>query len=91
MWYVRKKYKYINIDKCLIHEIIDLWEKGIKTTGCCCGHGDSNKAYIGVETTSILKMKQLGYTIHYNSCRPKDEDSFIPKTVLLYGTAKSEK
>jgi len=45
MWYVGKKYKYVNIDKCLIHEIINLWEQGIKTTGCCCGHGDSNKAY----------------------------------------------
>lgn len=88
---LEKKYRYVSIDKCLIHEIINLWEQGIKTTGCCCGHGDNNKAYIGVEVSSIPKMKKLGYTIYYNPCRPKDEDSFVPKTILLYGTAKNNK
>lgn len=88
---IEKKYKYVSIDKCLIHEIIDLWEQGIKTTGCCCGHGNISKAYIGVESSFIPKMKQLGYTVRDNPCRPKDEDSFIPKTVLFYDIAKSEK
>jgi len=79
--------KYVCIDKCLIQEIIQLWEMGIKTTGCCCGHG-KNSAYIGVENEFIPKMKQLGYVVAYNPCRPDDEDSFIPKTTLKYGKIK---
>ena len=79
------EFKYIAVDKCLIKEIIDLWEQGIRTTGCCCGHGDKSKAYIGVVFEDIPKMKALGYEVFYNSCRPDDEDSFIPKTNLCYG------
>lgn len=81
------EYKYVAIDKCLIKEIIDLWEKGIHTTGCCCGHGNKNKAFIGVDFEDIPKMKALGYEVQFNSCRPNDEDSFIPKTMLNYGEA----
>lgn len=79
------EFKYVAVDKCLIKEIIDLWEQGIHTTGCCCGHGDSSKAFIGVDFKDIDKMKELGYKVHFNSCRPEDEDSFVPKTTLSYG------
>lgn len=90
-----KIYRYVNIDKCLIHEIIHLWEQGIKTTGCCCGHGDITKAYIQVQKECILKMKELGYVEHFNINHPLADDYFIPKTVLasnfLYGEAKTNK
>lgn len=79
------EFKYVAVDKCLIKEIIDLWEQGIHTTGCCCGHGDASKAFIGVDFEDIDKMKALGYKVHFNSCRPEDEDSFVPKTILSYG------
>lgn len=77
-------FKDVAIDKCLIREIIDLWEKGIKTTGCCCGH-DKTEPFIGVEFEDIDKMKALGYKVQHNPCRPEDEDSFIPKTKMCYG------
>lgn len=79
--------KYVAIDKCLLPEVVSLWEKGIKTTGCCCGHGKKDKAFIGVSFDDIPHMKELGYAVRKNSCRPEDEDSFIPKTVLSYGSA----
>ena len=79
--------KCVAIDKCLLPEIISLWEMGIKTTGCCCGHG-RHEAYIGVEFDDIQKMKDLGYKVHHNSLRPNDEDSFVPKTKLEYGVSK---
>ena len=79
-----KKFKFVSIDKCLLREILDLWEQGIKTTGCCCGHG-TTEAYIGVEFEDIDKMKALGYKIQYNPSRPNDEDSFYPKTLVDYG------
>ena len=78
----------VAIDKCLLPEIISLWEMGIKTTGCCCGHG-KHEACIGVEFDDIQKMKDLGYKVHHNPLRPDDEDSFVPKTKLEYGVSKA--
>lgn len=77
----------VSIDKCLLPEIISLWEMGIKTTGCCCGHG-KQPPFIGVIEADIQKMKDLGYKVQFNSCRPGDEDSFIPKTEFDYGQSK---
>lgn len=82
-----KKPKVVAIDKCLLPEILDLWEHGIKTTGCCCGHGNG-EPYIGVDSDDIQKMKDLGYMVRYNECRIEDEDSFIPKTKFDYQKSK---
>lgn len=84
-----QKIKCVAIDKCLLPEILQLWELGIKTTGCCCGHGQRDKAFIGVRFEHIDKMKDLGYKVQFNSCRPNDSDSFIPKTELKYGKNKN--
>ena len=62
----QRKSKYVNVDKCLLPEILQLWEMGIKTTGCCCGHGNKSAAYIGVDESYIDKMKSMGYEVHYN-------------------------
>ena len=85
----QRRPKCVSIDKCLLPEIIQLWEMGIKTTGCCCGHGDFSKAFIGVRDEYIDKMKTMGYKVWYNPYRPNDEDSFIPKTKLIYGESKN--
>lgn len=77
-------FKIVNIDKCLLPEIIKLWELGIETTGCCCGHAKRG-AFIGVAFEDISKMKALGYKVAFNGCRPGDEDSFVPMTTLHYG------
>ena len=83
----KKEKKVVSIDKCLLPEILELWEMGIKTTGCCCGHGRS-EPYIGVAFDDIQRMKNLGYKVLHNECRPNDEDSFYPKTVLKYQKSK---
>jgi hypothetical protein len=77
--------KTVAIDKCLLGEVVSLWEMGIKTTGCCCGHGKWSKAFIGVKPEYIQVMKDLGYKVHQNVCRPGAEDSFTPKTLFSYG------
>lgn len=79
-----RDFKLVNVDKCLLLEVTKLWEIGIKTTGCCCGHGKTG-AFIGVEEEFIPQMKSLGYKVAFNSCRPFDEDSFIPMTHFEYG------
>lgn len=78
--------KYIAVDKCLLPEILFLWEKGIRTTGCCCGHA-KHLPFIGVIESDIPRMKALGYEVQHNPCRPGDEDTFYPKTALQYGSA----
>lgn len=69
------------VDACLSEEIKFLWSLGIRTTGCCCGH-NTGDPYIGVINEDIPRMKELGYKVHHNPCRPGDEDSFIPKLLL---------
>lgn len=51
---------YVCVDKCLMDEILELWDEQIQTTGCCCGH---NKAipYINTLETDFEKMIELGY------------------------------
>lgn len=65
------------IDRCIVEEIIQLWQLGIFTTGSCCGH-KTHPAYIGVIDEHIPKMKKLGYQVQPNPARPGDEDSFHP-------------
>lgn len=83
----KKRNKLVAIDKCLLPEIIKLWELGIKTTGCCCGHGRTNPL-INVDFDDIQRMKDMGYKVQYNPCRPNDEDTFYPKTILNYQNSK---
>lgn len=77
--------EWIGFDACLAKELFWLWDKGIITTGCCCGkHIDDKKdmSYIGVEDEFIEKMKELGYTVRINETDKTREDEFIPKTNL---------
>lgn len=38
MW-IELTRKNISLDLCIIPEIKALWDVGIPTRGCCCGHG----------------------------------------------------
>lgn len=79
----------IVVDECLANEIEFLWSRGIKTTGCCCGHGIS-LGFIQVREEYIEVMEYLGY-VHY--IYPEKfggtdrKDAFIPKTYghIYYG------
>ena len=74
--------KQVCVDRCLADEVQGLWDLGIVTTGCCCGHHDwYEMRYIGVRDEHIPAMKALGYAVQYNPMRPGDEDSFVPKSV----------
>ena len=76
--------KLVSIDKCLLSEIVSLWEMGIKTTGCCCGHGDASKAFISVHPTHIETMTNMGYKTYYNEFNPEAKDHFYPKSAFRY-------
>lgn len=72
-----------SLDRCIANEIMQLWMRGITTTGCCCGHNRA-RPYIGVIDADIPKMKEMGYEVHPNPCRPGAEDSFYPKDVYIH-------
>lgn len=72
----------VQVDICIADEITKLWNKEIRTTGCCCGHG-SELGFIQVTDECISKMEELGYE-HYiydeEFGGAKRRDAFIPKT-----------
>ena len=72
----------VSIDICISDEIQNLWKQGIKTLGCCCGHG-RKLGFIQVDKTSIKDMEDLGYT-HYIYDEKfggvERKDAFIPKS-----------
>lgn len=72
----------IPVDECLADEIENLWENGIRTCGCCCGHGVW-LGFIEVIEKDIPKMEQMGYQhyIYEKECGGKERlDAFIPKS-----------
>lgn len=70
--------KTVCVDACLVEEVAALWRLGIRTTGCCCGHGGQAPAYIGVVEADIGRMEALGYVVLENRSRPGAQDSFSP-------------
>jgi len=80
--------KKICVDTCIADEIKALWNLGISTTGCCCGH-QKLQGYIGVIDRDIDVMKILGYEVHKNNVRPSDEDSFVPKSTYCHSCQKT--
>lgn len=51
----------ILIDRCMLTDVKQLWEMGIKTVCSCCGHGKQNAAFIVVAPEESERMKELGY------------------------------
>lgn len=48
------------IDHCIAEAIKELWDKGIETTGCCCGH-NFEKGWVSVHPDCYIAMFSLGY------------------------------
>lgn len=85
----RGEYKdEVFVDACLANEILELWSKGIRTTGCCCGHGSEDvMSFISVLDEDIEKMEKLGYQhrlVKYIDSDNFRNDFFIPKSTKHY-------
>jgi len=85
------RYRLVGIDKCLLPEILKIWEYGIKTDWCCCGHGcvtsdGFSLASIAVPKEYKNKMVNMGYKKHMGSFFSDNYVVFVPKTELKYGT-----
>ncbi|MCI1693300.1 hypothetical protein [Aneurinibacillus aneurinilyticus] len=53
----------IYVDSCIAEEIQYLNDKGIKTMGCCCGHGEKPPLCL-INVDSIKLCEKLGYNVH---------------------------
>jgi len=85
------EYKLVGIDKCLLPEILKIWEAGIKTEWCCCGHAHitdngNSLAAIAVSKGYKNKMINLGYKQHKELFLSDNYYTiFVPKTIFKYG------
>ncbi|WGL85414.1 hypothetical protein QFB84_14990 [Enterobacter hormaechei] len=57
--------KIVDIDACLVSEVIHLWQSGITTIESCCGHNKTS-SYIAVVEGDAVKMRALGYELDVN-------------------------
>lgn len=71
------------LDRCVVPELLALWEKGIETVCSCCGHGDDSEAYIRVKGEYAPLMLEMGYEPYeQHTCYfHKNSVSFRAKTV----------
>lgn len=76
-------------DTCLQAELHDLWKRGIKTIGSCCGHG-ALAPYIQVAPHYVQKMHEIGYVERRPDENGNGQNCFIPKTFLPVYRACSE-
>lgn len=49
----------ICIDSCIAETIKLLWQAGVETLGCCCGHGKSSPSLVIASHESGERVKQL--------------------------------
>lgn len=56
--------KTVCIDPCIVDEIKELWELGIITYGCCCGHNYLNP-FVNVDKRNIRQMLDMGYVMNH--------------------------
>ena len=55
---------WIQIDRCILDEIIELWLKGIHTRGCCCGH-NKYESFVNVIPEQSSLMLRFGYIMNH--------------------------
>lgn len=80
-WFDSKHFiRTADIDNCLVEEIKNLWNKGIQTTACCCGHNIA-PAVISVIPEHIKKMDKLGYENFCDWSFKKARTHFRPKSI----------
>ncbi len=74
----------ICIDRCILPEIRDLWSKGIRTYGSCCGHNVTT-SMVNVHPDDDQKMVEMGYIRYpYPPYPGLHKETFFLKSIPLY-------
>lgn len=72
--------KVVSVDACMESEIVYLWDKGVITTGSCCGH-NKKEPMINVIEGHHDKMVSLGYAYYLNTFNTL---VYKPKLINIY-------
>lgn len=71
----------IPVDKCIVDQVIALWENGVRTYGCCCGH-NKQRGFINVGKEDFKKALGLGFTKHEFENDPDRCDTVNTKEII---------
>lgn len=53
----------VAIDSCIVEDMKRLWDKGIQTLGCCCGHNKENLSVVVAEGYTDDEIQNIIYPI----------------------------
>lgn len=56
----------IRVDQCIAEEVRQLNAQGVRTEGCCCGHGES-RPHALIRPSSAARAAWLGYDPRYRA------------------------
>lgn len=59
----------VTVDRCILPEIRRLWAQGVRTLGCCCGHG-RQPGMINVNPEDMPAMIAMGYRADRSAPNP---------------------
>lgn len=71
----------IPVDRCIAEQVIELWEAGIKTLGCCCGH-NKETGFINVAAEDFDKALSLGFEKYTYPGNTQRNDTVKTKEML---------
>jgi len=61
----------ICVDRCIVDQVVELWEAGIRTYGSCCGH-NKTEGFINVGEEDYEKALLLGFEPYVFDKKPYD-------------------
>jgi len=79
----------VGIDRCILPEIVELWNAGIKTVASCCGHGKLAPSVV-VDDASIENMRKFRYKNDPEGAKMREAnpESCNPDAVFLLTSQK---
>ncbi len=51
--------KYVSVDACIARQVEALWNAGVETLSCCCGHGRRDPSVIVDSPTAAAKAVRV--------------------------------
>jgi hypothetical protein len=70
------------IDECIVDQIKALWEAGIETLGCCCGHHKERPSLVVPEGYKDKDIEKIVAILKANDSRGWDIMQWRLKTVV---------
>lgn len=76
----------ICVDRCIVDQVVELWEAGVKTYGSCCGH-NKVQGMINVSPDDYEKAIALGFLPYVFPADPARKDTVKTKSLGVQAVA----